>query len=37
MSRREKAFIIASIDTKIEDDKKKAKEAKRKAKKGKRR
>ena len=36
MSREEKAFIIAAIDIKVEDDKKKAKEAERKAKKGKR-
>ncbi|MBE6070685.1 MAG: hypothetical protein E7208_01875 [Clostridium butyricum] len=36
MSREEKAFIIAAIDIKVEDDKKKAKEAERKAKRGKR-
>ncbi|MBP8311610.1 hypothetical protein J4G49_02710 [Clostridium neonatale] len=36
MSNEEQAFIIACIDIKIEDDKKKAKEAERKSKRGKR-
>lgn len=36
MSNEEQAFIIACIDIKVEDDKKKAKEAERKAKRGKR-
>lgn len=36
MSREEKAFIIAAIDIKVEDDKKKSKEAERKSKRGKR-